>query len=134
MRTILPHSVINYCVRQAGLQARLDQASERVEALQRQVAEQERTDGPSAREDRTQSGSHLVVGRGARAPRVKRRDRCTQLALIREGNEERATLRREPAGATRSKARPRLIAQTIVGPPEDEDATEELPTLASARL
>jgi chaperonin cofactor prefoldin len=113
------------------LQTRLDQASERVEALQRQVADQQRADQQRAE---AESNQLTVVSLDmARERRTSREKIDTLQALIRESNEERAKLRRELANATKSKPQPQLIAHVVSRAVEDEDATEELPERTTAR-
>ncbi len=115
----------------ADLQASLERATQHTEALQRQVAELERADQERA----TRNSDELTI-RSLDTERERRalRERIDSLqAMIREGNEERAALRRQLSSATKSTPSPQGSTPAVHQGGDDEDAVEDMPAQASAK-
>jgi hypothetical protein len=115
----------------AHLQANLDEVTARLKGLEEQAADRERElelAQRAAQPDPRATAAQLAAAERER--RAQREKRNELKALIREGNEERAALRRQLADATESRSNAR------VAPPEpardsesdaDDDEAEELP-------
>ena len=116
----------------AHLQANLDEVTGRLKALEDQAAARERelevAQRAAAEPDPRASAAQVAAAERER--RAQREKRNELQALIREGNEERAALRRQLADATESRSNAR------VAPPEPardsdsdaaDDEAEELP-------
>jgi len=124
----------------AELRASLDDASERLAALQRQVADRERDLARAERAAAESSQRSTQTTSGERDRRAER-DKIDELqALIREGNSERADLRRQLAGATGGRADAPTSAPAAarrhakLGPEDDaDDDVEALPIATAGR-
>ncbi|HSK03615.1 MAG TPA: SEC-C metal-binding domain-containing protein, partial [Kofleriaceae bacterium] len=120
----------------AGLRAELDEATSRLTALQRQMADHQLQ---LERAERAPADAGPRAARPADQEQERRelRRKLEELqALIRERNEERSELRRQLAAATESKS----DAATAPEPPgrgrepeADDDDAEDLPDEAAAR-
>jgi len=122
----------------AELRAKLDDASERLAALQRQVGDRERDLGRAERAAQEHSQRLSQSPADQRDQRILR-DKIDELqARIREGNAERLALRRrlseaaagtDSSGAAQAATRPALERYDE----EESDAAEPLPVVSTSR-